>query len=31
MLKIEKGTNNEILRTISKRIKDSEIKKYAKL
>ena len=31
MLKIETGDKNEILRTVSRKIKDSEIKKYSKL
>jgi hypothetical protein len=31
MLKIETGTKNKILRTISQEIKNSEIKKYVKL
>lgn len=31
MLKIETGTGNEILRTVSRKIKNSEIKKYSKL
>jgi hypothetical protein len=31
MLKIQTGDKNEILRTVSRKIKDSEVKKYAKL